>query len=72
MIVVENRATQDDFLRPQFVVFRCQKYVKKGYIEMTKKCYLEFFKKYPGSLSFPLLLIRARSHKKVQKQLNKG
>ena len=27
------------------VIFRCQKYVKKGYMEMTKKIYLETLKK---------------------------
>ena len=26
-----------NFLKSQLVIFRCQKYVKKGYIEMTKK-----------------------------------
>ena len=26
-----------NFLKARFVIFRCQKYVKKGYIEMTKK-----------------------------------
>ena len=56
LIVVENRATQDRFLRPQCVIFRCQKYVKKGYIDMTKKIYLETFKKCPGSLCFTLLM----------------
>ena len=30
-----------DFLKAQFVFFRCQKYVKKRYIEMTKTIYLE-------------------------------
>ena len=30
-----------DFLKAQFVIFRCQKYVKKGYLEMTKTIYLE-------------------------------
>ena len=25
-----------DFLKAQFVIFRCQKYVKKGYMEMRK------------------------------------
>ena len=55
MIVVENGATQDHFSRPQFAIFRCQKYVKKGYIELTKKIYLETFKKCPGLLRFPLL-----------------
>ena len=29
-----------DFLKAQFVIFRCQKYVKKGYIEMRKWIYL--------------------------------
>ena len=37
MIVVGNGATQETFLKARFVIFRCQKYVKKGYIEMTKK-----------------------------------
>ena len=30
-----------DFSKAQFVIFRCQKYVKKGYMEMTKTIYLE-------------------------------
>ena len=30
------------------VIFRCQKYVKKGYIEMTKKIYLETLKSVLG------------------------
>ena len=25
-----------DFLKAQFVIFRCQKHVKKGYMEMRK------------------------------------
>ena len=58
MIVVGNRATQETFLKAQFVIFRCQKYVKKGYIEMTKKNYLETFKKCPGLLCFPLLSLK--------------
>ena len=28
-----------DFLKAQFVIFRCQKYVKKGYMEMRKRIY---------------------------------
>ena len=55
MIVVGNRATQETFFKARSVIFRCQKYVKEGYIEMTKKIYLETFKKCPGSLCFPLL-----------------
>ena len=31
----------ENFLKSQFVIFRCQKYVEEGYIEMTKKIYLE-------------------------------
>ena len=30
MIVVGNGATQETFLKARFVIFRCQKYVKKG------------------------------------------
>ena len=36
--------------------FRCQKYVKKGYMEMTKKIYLETLKKCTRSLHLPLLI----------------
>ena len=46
--VVENRAAQETFLKARFVIFRCQKYVKKGYIEMTKKIYLEPLKSVLG------------------------
>ena len=28
-------------LKAQFIIFRCQKYVKKVYMEMRKKIYLE-------------------------------
>ena len=34
------------------VIFRCQKYVKKGYIEMTKKIYLETLKSVLGRSIF--------------------
>ena len=33
-----------DFLKAQFVIFRCQMYVKKGYIEMRKWIYLCLWK----------------------------
>ena len=46
--VVENRAAQETFLKARFVIFRCQKYVKKGYMEMTKTIYLEPLKSVPG------------------------
>ena len=61
MIVMEDRATQDHFSRSQFVIFRCQKICKKRCIEMTKKIYLETFKKCPGSLCFPLLTVEVIS-----------
>ena len=41
-----------DFLKAQFVIFRCQKYVKKGYIEMRKWIYLEPSKSVPGCSIF--------------------
>ena len=55
-LVVVNRRTQETFLKSRFVIFRCQKYVKKGYMEMTKEIYLETLKKCPKSLHFPLLV----------------
>ena len=61
MTVVGKRATQDHFLKARFVIFRCQKYVKKGYIEVTKNIYLETFKECARSLCFPLL-ISSRDH----------
>ena len=48
MIVVGNGATQETFLKSRFVIFRCQKYVKKGHIEMTKKIYFEPLKSVLG------------------------
>ena len=55
-LVVVNRPTQKTFLKSRFVIFKYQKYVKKGYIEMRKKIYLETLKKSPGSVNFPLLM----------------
>ena len=40
--------------KSQFTIFQV---LKKGYIEMTEKIYLETFEKCPGSLCFPLLWI---------------
>ena len=54
-LVVGNGATDETFLKARFVIFTCQKYVKNGYIEMTKKIYFETLKKCPGSLHFSLL-----------------
>ena len=39
-LVAWNRPTQKNFLKSRFVIFRCQKYVKKWYIEIGKKIYL--------------------------------
>ena len=57
MIVVGNGATPSTLLKARFVIFSCQKYVKKGYVEMAKKIYLEPLKKCAGTLHFPLLLL---------------
>ena len=42
--VAENRAAQETFLKARFVIFICQKYVKKGYMEITKTVYFETLK----------------------------
>ena len=57
MIVVGNRLTQDHFSKVSIYNFEVLKNIKKGYIEMTKKIYLETFEKCPGSVYFPLLSI---------------
>ena len=33
-----------DFLKAQFTIFMCQKYVKKGYMKIGEKLYLEPWK----------------------------
>ena len=55
MIVVGNRPTQDPFSKVSIYNFSGLKNIKKGYIEMTEKIYLETFEKCPGSVYFPLL-----------------
>ena len=45
-----------DFLKAWFVIFKSQKYVKKGYMEMTKTIYLEPLKKVLGYSILQLLL----------------
>ena len=50
-----------DFLKAQFVIFRCQKYVKKGYMEMTKKIYLETLKSVLGCSILHYLLSAERN-----------
>ena len=56
MIVVGNRPTQDQFSKVSIYNFSGLKNIKKGYIEMTEKIYLETFEKCPGLVYFPLLL----------------
>ena len=56
--VVGNGATQETFFKVLICNFQVSKICKKGYIEMTKKIYLETLKKCLGSLCFPLLLGR--------------
>ena len=55
MIVVENRPTQDHFLKVSIYNSSGLKKFKKGYIEMTGKIYLETSEKCLGSVFFPLL-----------------
>ena len=50
MIVVEIGATQETSQKSQFIIFLVLKNIKKGYIEMTKKIYLETFEKCPRLL----------------------
>ena len=45
-----------DFLKAQFVIFRCQKHVKKRVYENEKMKLPCAFGKCPGSLHFTLLL----------------
>ena len=52
---MENRPTQDHFSKVSIYNFSGLKNIKKWYIEMTKKIYLETFEKCPGSVCFPLL-----------------
>ena len=62
MTIVGNGATQSTLLKARFVIFSCQKYVKKGYIEMAKKIYYEPLKGCAWALHFPLLI---RTHNKI-------
>ena len=55
MIVVGNRPTQDHFSKVSIYNFLGVKNIKKGYMEVRKKIYLETFEKCPGLVYFPLL-----------------
>ena len=57
MIVVENRQTQDHFSKVSIYNFSGLKNIKKRYIKVTKKIYLEIFEKCPGSVCFLLLSV---------------
>ena len=50
-----KRSDPRSLLNPSIYNFSGLKDIKRGYIEMTKKIYLETFKKCPGLLCFPLL-----------------
>ena len=41
--------------KSQFIIFQVLKNIKKGYIEMTEKIYLETFEECPGLVYVPLL-----------------
>ena len=47
-----KQSNPENFLNSRFVIFRCQKYVKKGYIEMTKKFTLRLLKSVLGRSVF--------------------
>ena len=53
--VVENRATQETFLKARFYNFWMSKICKKGYIEITKKIFLETLKSVLGRSIFHYL-----------------
>ena len=67
MIVVENRPIQDHFSKVSICNFSCLKNIKKGYIEMTEKIYLETFEKCPGLVCFPLLSYKQKVASNEQK-----
>ena len=52
MIVVENGATQETPQKSQFIIFSVLKNIKKGYIEMTEKIYLETLRSVLGRYVF--------------------
>ena len=47
-----KQSNPENSLKAQFVIFRCQKYVKKGYMEMGEQLYLEPLKSVPGRSVF--------------------
>ena len=47
-----KQSDPENSLKAQFVIFRCQKYVKKGYMEMGERIYLELLKSVPGCSVF--------------------
>ena len=63
MIVVGNSPAQDYFSKVSIYNFSGLKKYKKGYIEMTKKIYLDTFEKCPGPVYFPLLYIEEIKNK---------
>ena len=47
-----KQSDPENSLKAQFVIFRCQKYVKKGYMEMGEQPYLGPLKNAPGRFVF--------------------
>ena len=43
-----KQSDPENSLKAQFAIFRCQKYVKKGYMEMGEQLYFEPLKSVPG------------------------
>ena len=52
-----KQSDPENSLKAQFVIFRCQKYVKKGYMEMGEQLYLEPLKGAPGRSVFHYYLL---------------
>ena len=47
-----KQSDPENSLKAQFTIFRCQKDVKKGYMEMREQLYLEPLKSAPGRSVF--------------------
>ena len=52
-----KQSDPENSLKAQFTIFRCQKYVKKGYMEMGEQLYLEPLKSAPGHSVFHYFFI---------------
>ena len=50
-----KQSDPENSLKAQFTIFRCQKYVKKGYMKMGEQLYLDPLKSAPGRSVFHYL-----------------